>query len=159
VRRKISKVSLSIAAGVLVLGLIAGTVAAVAGPALNSNLTIKVFTKLINQHFVNNVGTAAIDQGDQLVVNDNLTQNGQNVGSDAQVCTFTNANKKQLECVWTLSLFARGQVVLTGLVNFNAGINTLAVTGGTSTLSNVRGFATVQNFSHKTNTITLHLTP
>ena len=88
-----------------------------------------------------------------------LTQNGKVVGSDGQVCTWTNTSKKQLQCVWTLSLFVRGQVVLTGLINFNKASNTLAVTGGTGTLSNVRGFATVANFSQKTNTITLHLTP
>jgi len=154
-----TKASLSIAAAVLVLGLTAGTVAAFAGPSLTAPITIKVFTKLVQQHFVNNVGTSAIDQGDQLVVNDNLTQNGKNVGSDAQVCTFTNSNSKQLECVWTLSLFARGQVVLTGIINFNKAVNTIAVAGGTSTLSNARGYATIANFKQKTNTITLHLTP
>ncbi len=148
-----TKTSLSIAAAVLVLGLTAGTVAAIAGPDLNAPITIKVFTKLLHQ---TNSGTG---QGDQLVVNDALTQNGKVVGSDAQVCTWTNTSKKQLECVWTLSLFARGQVVLTGLVNFNAGTNILAVTGGTSTLSNARGFAQVLNFKQKTNTIILHLTP
>jgi hypothetical protein len=148
-----TKASLSIAAALLVLGLTAGTVAAFAGPSLPAPITIKVFTKLLHQ---TGSGTS---QGDQLVVNDALTQNGKVVGSDAQVCTWTNSSKKQLECVWTLSLFARGQVVLTGLVNFNAGTNTLAVTGGTSTLSNARGYAQVLNFKQKTNTITLHLTP
>jgi len=153
-----TKISLVIAAGVLVLGLVAGTTGAIAGPNLTSPLKITVFTKLIDQQYIN-VGPNAVSQGDQLVVNDNLTQNGQNVGSDAQVCTYTNGNKKQLECVWTLSLFARGQVVLTGLVNFNKKANTLAVTGGTSTLSNARGYADVLNFKQKTNMIVLHLTP
>ncbi len=153
-----TKLALAIAAGVLVLGLVAGTTAAIAGPNLTAPITIKVFTKLINQEFVN-VGPSGISQGDQLIVNDNLTQNGKVVGSDAQVCTYTNANKKQLECVWTLSLFVRGQVVLSGIINFNKATNVLAVTGGTSSLSNTRGYATVLHFSQKTNTITLHLTP
>ena len=148
-----TKVSLAIAAAVLVLGLVAGTTGAIAGPNLTAPITIKVFTKLIHQ---NSTGTA---QGDQLVVNDFLTQNGKVVGSDGQVCTWTNTSKKQLQCVWTLSLFVRGQVVLTGLINFNKATNTLAVTGGTGTLSNVRGSATIGGFSQKTNTITLHLTP
>jgi hypothetical protein len=153
-----TKVSLAVAAAVLVLGLVAGTTGAIAGPNLSAPITIKVFTKLINQTTVNN-GSSAVSQGDQLVVDDFLTQNGKVVGSDAQTCTWTNPSKKQLECVWTLSLFIRGQVVLTGLINFNKASNILAVTGGTGTLSNVRGFATVANFSQKTNTITLHLTP
>ncbi|MDP9342750.1 MAG: hypothetical protein M3Q23_11805 [Actinomycetota bacterium] len=151
-------VSLAIAAGVLIAGLVAGTTGAIAGSDLSAPITIKVFTKLISQTTVN-AGAAGISQGDQLIVNDSLTQNGKIVGSDAQVCTWTNPNKKQLNCVWSLSLFARGQVVLTGIVNFNNTTNTLAVTGGTSTLSNTRGYATVLNFKQKTNTIILHLTP
>ena len=152
------KLSLAIAAAVLVLGLVAGTVAAVAGPNLNGPISIKVFTKLINQTTVNN-GAPGVTQGDVLVVDDSLTQNGKIVGSDAETCTWTNASKKQLNCVWTLSLFARGQVVLTGIINFNKAVNTIAVAGGTSTLSNARGYATIANFKQKTNTITLHLTP
>ena len=93
---------------------------------------------------VNN-GAPGVTQGDVLVVDDSLTQNGKIVGSDAETCTWTNPSKKQLNCVWTLSLFARGQVVLTGIINFNKQTNTLAVAGGTSTLSNARGFATVAN--------------
>jgi hypothetical protein len=147
------KLALSVAAGVLVLGLLAGTTAAFAGPNLTAPITIKVFTKLIHQ---SSTGTG---QGDTLTVNDNLTQNGNIVGSDAQVCTWSNTSKKQMQCVWTLSLFARGQVVLAGLINFNKATNTLAVTGGTQSLSNARGYATVLHFSQKTVTVTLHLTP
>ncbi|MFJ9447372.1 hypothetical protein ACIRRH_36830 [Kitasatospora sp. NPDC101235] len=106
------------------------------------------------------VNGPGLSLGDRQVGNDELFQNGQRVGSDGFVCTVTSLSPDERECEITLHL-PKGDIAIQGLAPVIQSFPTeftLAITGGTGTYRNARGFVTGTNVNSTETDLTLHLT-
>jgi hypothetical protein len=150
------------AAAALTVAAIGGTIAAItaaAGPA--SAGTAITFTQVNTSDKTFDLGSAhGFAVGYVELVADKLMQGGKQIGHDGQSYTVTRLSDGSAdEVVSAVEVLAGGQIDLSGLVTSTpAGPGTfqLAVTGGTGTYQDARGYATV--VPGNTPTVTIHLT-
>jgi hypothetical protein len=89
------------------------------------------------------LGEPGFGLGDQLLISDQLTRRGQDVGRSGGTCQLVHLDgpKMTVNCVTTLAL-AGGQVTAQGLLTVGgdaAGPFTAAITGGTGTFRSAEG--------------------
>jgi ABC-type amino acid transport substrate-binding protein len=158
----LTTVRLRTAAAALAVAAVGGTIFAVTAAAapVPAGTTIS-FREVNLSDRTFNLGSAhGFAVGFVELVADKLMQGGKQVGHDGQSDTVTRLGSGSAdEVVSSVEVLARGQIDLSGLVtSTSAGPGTfrLAVTGGTGTYEDARGYATVVPSS--TPTVTIHLT-
>jgi hypothetical protein len=150
------------AAAALTAAAVGGTIVAItamAAPA--SAATTITFTQTTLSDRTFNLGSAhGFAVGYVELVATKLMHGGKQIGHDGQSYTVTRlGNGSADEVVSAVEVLARGQVDLSGLVTSTPsgpGTFRLAVTGGTGTYQNARGYATV--VPGNTPAVTIHLT-
>ena len=97
--------------------------------------------------------------GDEYILADELFHDGESVGSDGVVCTVFSAAPDLGQCEATLRL-PKGDITLQGIspvvVDFPAEF-TFAITGGTGSYRNARGYLDGVFVSHTETDLPLHL--
>ena len=151
------------AAAALAVAAIGGTIVAItasAAPA-STGTTISFTEHNISDQTFNLGSGHGFAVGYVELVANKLMQGGKQVGHDGQSYTVTRlANGSADELVSAAEVLARGQIDLSGQVTSTPagpGIFQLAVTGGTGTYQDARGYATV--VPGNTPAVTIHLTP
>jgi hypothetical protein len=156
IRRRTATAALAAAA-------IGGTIAAITATAAPASAgTAITFTQInISDHTFNLGSGHGFAVGYVELVADKLMQGGRQIGHDGQSYTVTRLSGGSAdEVVSAVEVLAGGQIDLSGLVtSTSAGPRTfqLAVTGGTGSYQDARGYATV--VPGNTPTFTIHLTP
>jgi hypothetical protein len=150
------------AAAALAVAAVGGTIIAVtAAAAPASTATTISFTEVNISDRTFNLGSAhGFAVGYVELVANKLMQGGKQVGHDGLVFTVTRAGHGSAdEVASAVEVLTRGQIDLSGLVTSTPtgpGTFQLAVTGGTGTYQDARGYATVMPGS--TPRVTIHLT-
>ena len=129
--------------------------------------TVLNLTAETDQFAVIDVGKPgpALGLGDQIISSDQITRDGKPAGRAGTVMTVVGASPAALttQVVTTLDLHD-GQIVLHGIGDGPTGpptepiTFTLAITGGTGSYNNARGFADVIDRPGGTETLTIRLT-
>jgi hypothetical protein len=150
------------AAAALAVAAIGGTIVAItasAAPA-STGTTISFTEHNISDQTFNLGSGHGFAVGYVELVANKLMQGGKQVGHDGQSYTVTRlGNGSADELVSAAEVLARGQIDLSGQVTSTPagpGIFQLAVTGGTGTYQDARGYATV--VPGNTPAVTIHLT-
>jgi hypothetical protein len=150
------------AAAALAAATIGGTIAAITAAAAPASAGTTIsFTQVGVSDQTFNFGSGhGIAVGYVELVASKLMQGGRQIGHDGQSYTVTRLGAGSAdELVSAAEVLAHGQIDLSGLVTSTpAGPGTfrLAVTGGTGTYQDARGYATV--VPGNTPTVTIHLT-
>jgi hypothetical protein len=156
-------IRLRAAAAALAVTAIGGTVIAVTAAAAPASAGTAIsFTEVNISDRTFDLGSAhGFAVGYVELVANKLIQGGKQIGHDGQSYTVTRLSSGSAdELVSAVEVLAHGQIDLSGLVTSTpAGPGTfqLAVTGGTGTYQDARGYATV--VPGNTPTVTIHLTP
>lgn len=151
------------AAAALAVAAIGGTIAAITATAAPASAgTAITFTQVNISDRTFNLGSGhGFAVGYVELVADKLMQGGKQIGHDGQSYTVTRLSDGSAdEVVSAVEVLGGGQIDLSGLVtSTSAGPGTfqLAVTGGTGSYRDARGYATV--VPGNTPTFTIHLTP
>ena len=150
------------AAAALAVAAVGGTIAAItARGAPAPTGTAITFTGVSISDRTFNLGSGhGIAVGDVELTADKLMQGGRQIGHDGTTFTVTRFGRLGPRVFSAVEVLAHGQIDLSGLVTSTPsgpGTFQLAVTGGTGTYQDARGYATV--VSGNTPTVTIHLTP
>lgn len=148
----------SAVAAVGLLGLIGGTVAAVAGTSITAPETITTVGTTVNGKFVD-VGKKGPSVGDTFADTiDIKSQAGVDLGTERTQCVLGVG--RWAICTGTFDITGRGEIVGTGAVNFGADLSDfdVPITGGTGDFANVRGVAHI-HITENGETDTLELLP
>ncbi|MFD9220317.1 hypothetical protein ACFWDI_09955 [Streptomyces sp. NPDC060064] len=97
--------------------------------------------------------------GDEYVFADELFHDGTSVGSDGVVCTVFSTTPDLAQCEATLHL-PKGDITLQGIAPLTEDFPskfTFAITGGTGSYHNARGYLDGVNVSQTQTDLTLHL--
>ena len=163
----IASVSLAaVVGGSLALGSAVVASATPTGPDDRGRSTALHLTAETDQFAIIDVGSKgpALGLGDQIVSSDQLTRLGKPAGRGGTVMTVVGTSPSTLttQVVTTLTL-VDGQIILHGIGDGPTGPPTepltfsLAVTGGTGTYKNARGFADIIDRPGGTELITIRL--
>jgi hypothetical protein len=156
-------IRLRAAAAALAVAAIGGTIIAVTATAAPASTATTISFREVNtSDRTFNLGSAhGFAVGYVELVANKLMQGGKQIGHDGLVFTVTRLSSGSAdEVVSAVEVLARGQIDLSGLVTSTpSGPSTfqLAVTGGTGTYQDARGYATI--VPGNTPTVTIHLTP
>ena len=83
--------------------------------------------------------------GDRIGFQEQLQEDGENVGSIYNVCTVYPAEgDPRVNCTATVDIDDEGSVTIQGVVSFAGGDSEIAITGGTGDFSGASGTATVR---------------
>ena len=150
------------AAAALAVAAVGGTIATITAAAPAPTGTAITFTAVSISDRTFNLGSGhGIAVGYVELSADKLMQGGNQIGHDGETFTVTRLGAGSADGVFSaVEVLAHGQIDLSGLVTSTpAGPGTfqLAVTGGTGTYQDARGYATV--VPGNTPTVTIHLTP
>jgi hypothetical protein len=147
------------AAGALVLG--AMSVAMMLTPASASTSEELRFRAVTTEQTFLDLGDEGPSLGDEYIFHDVLKQNGERVGHDGGVCTFTSVTSTEAEAQCVATLFLEGgQIAVQGLIPFPEGGPsrfTVAVTGGTGQYEGATGELHVREISETVARLTLRL--
>jgi hypothetical protein len=153
-------IRLRTAAAALAVAAIGGTIVAITAAAPASAGTTISFTQAGISDKTFNLGSGhGIAVGYVELTADKLMQGGRQIGHDGTTFTVTRFGAGSADGVFSaVEVLAHGQIDLSGLVTSTPsgpGTFQLAVTGGTGTYQDARGYATV--VSGNTPTVTIHL--
>ncbi|MFI5633373.1 hypothetical protein ACIA8E_29105 [Streptomyces sp. NPDC051664] len=104
------------------------------------------------------VGKKGHSLGDQLVIAEDLYQNGKRIGDHSVVCTYVHTSPDALQCLGTFAL-PKGQIAGQALLHLPAASAVdVAITGGSGTYSGAGGYVHTVPAGTTERHLTFHLT-
>ncbi|MEV5802320.1 allene oxide cyclase barrel-like domain-containing protein [Streptomyces collinus] len=96
--------------------------------------------------------------GDQLVIAEDLYQNGKKVGDHAVVCTYVHTGPDTLQCLGTFAL-SQGQITGQALLHLpSRSAVDVAITGGSGTYNGAEGYVHTVPAGSTERHLTFHIT-